>query len=50
MGVAAAGLITGPVITTSGLHNTVAVTAALFVVGALASAAGIRNPGAAAGG
>jgi EmrB/QacA subfamily drug resistance transporter len=44
VGIAFAGLITGPVITTSGLHNTVAVTAALLVVGALTSAVGIRNP------
>lgn len=50
VGIAVAGLITGPVITTSGLHSTAAVTAALFVVGALASAAGIRNPGGAGGG
>lgn len=42
--IAFAGLITGPVITTSGLHGTAAVTAALFVAGAAASAVGIRNP------
>jgi EmrB/QacA subfamily drug resistance transporter len=42
--IAFAGLITGPVITTSGLHATAAVTAALFVAGAVASAVGIRNP------
>ena len=42
--IAFAGLITGPVITTPGLHGTAAVTAALFLAGALASAVGIRNP------
>lgn len=42
--IAFAGLITGPVITTSGLHGTAAVTAGLFIAGALASAVGIRNP------
>ena len=42
--IAFAGLITGPVITTAGLHATSLVTAALFVAGALASAVGIRNP------
>ena len=42
--IAFAGLITGPVITTSGLHGTAAVTAALFIAGAVASAVGIRNP------
>ncbi|MCB5273888.1 Multidrug resistance protein Stp [Arthrobacter sp. SO5] len=49
VGVAFAGLITGPVITTSGLHATVAVTAALFALGALCSAVGIRNPAVAVG-
>ncbi|MGY2745766.1 MFS transporter [Arthrobacter sp. UYCu723] len=46
--IAFAGVITGPAVTTSGLHNTSAVTAALFVVGAVSSAVGIRNrpPGA----
>ena len=42
--IAFAGLITGPVITTPGLHGTAAVTAALFLAGAVASAVGIRNP------
>lgn len=42
--IAFAGLITGPVITTAGLHGTAAVTAALFLAGAVASAVGIRNP------
>lgn len=42
--IAFAGLITGPVITTAGLHATALVTAALFVAGAVASAVGIRNP------
>ncbi len=49
VGVAFAGLITGPVITASGLHATVAVTAALFALGALCSAVGIRNPAAVVG-
>ncbi|MET3919716.1 MFS transporter [Arthrobacter sp. UYEF20] len=43
VGIAVAGVITGPAVTTSGLHNTSAVTAALFVVGAVCSAVGIRN-------
>lgn len=42
--IAFAGLITGPVITIAGLHATAAVTAALFLTGAVASAVGIRNP------
>lgn len=42
--IAFAGLITGPVITTAGLHGTAAVTAGLFIAGAAASAVGIRNP------
>ena len=42
--IAFAGLITGPVITTSGLHGTAMVTAGLFIAGAAASAVGIRNP------
>ena len=44
VGIAAAGLITGPVITTSGVTSTVMVTAGLFTAGAMASAVGIRNP------
>ncbi|QDW30263.1 MFS transporter [Arthrobacter sp. KBS0702] len=42
--IAFAGLITGPVITTAGLHGTAMVTAGLFIAGAAASAVGIRNP------
>ncbi len=42
--IAFAGLITGPVITTAGLHGTAMVTAGLFIAGAVASAVGIRNP------
>jgi len=42
--IAFAGLITGPAITTAGLHATAAVTAGLFAAGAIASAVGIRNP------
>lgn len=43
--IAFAGLITGPQITTVGLHATAAVTAVLFTAGAAASALGIRDPG-----
>jgi len=42
--IAFAGLIVGPVFTRQGLYNALVVTAALFVVGAVASAVGIRNP------
>lgn len=42
--IAFAGLIVGPVFTRQGLYNALIVTAALFVVGAVASAVGIRNP------
>lgn len=42
--IAFAGLITGPVITTAGLHGTAMVTAGLFIAGAATSAVGIRNP------
>jgi EmrB/QacA subfamily drug resistance transporter len=42
--IAFAGLIIGPVFTRQGLYNALVVTAALFVVGAVASAVGIRNP------
>jgi len=45
--IAFAGLIVGPVFTRQGLYNALVVTAALFVVGAVASAVGIRNPEAA---
>lgn len=41
--IAFAGLITGSVVTTPGLHRTVLVAAALLTAGALASAVGIRN-------
>jgi EmrB/QacA subfamily drug resistance transporter len=44
VGIAFAGLITGPVITTTGLHGATVVTAALFLSGAATSAVGIRNP------
>lgn len=52
--IAFAGLIVGPVFTRDGLYNALLVTAGLFVLGAVASAVGIRNPvrdpaGAAAG-
>ncbi|MEC5180737.1 MFS transporter [Arthrobacter sp. CG_A4] len=49
VGIAAAGLITGPEITTSGVVSTVVVTAVLFFAGAVASAVGIRNRPATAG-
>ncbi|PVZ56770.1 MFS transporter [Arthrobacter sp. H-02-3] len=42
--IAFAGVITGPEVTTAGLQRTMAVTAALFLAGALISAVGIRNP------
>ncbi|SDP04919.1 drug resistance transporter, EmrB/QacA subfamily [Arthrobacter sp. ok909] len=42
--IAFAGAITGPAVTTAGLQRTMAVTAALFLAGALISAVGIRNP------
>jgi len=42
--IAFAGLIVGPVFTRQGLYNALIVTAALFVIGAAASAVGIRNP------
>ncbi|GAA2141781.1 MFS transporter [Arthrobacter humicola] len=42
--IAFAGVITGPAVTTAGLQRTMAVTAALFLAGALISAVGIRNP------
>jgi predicted MFS family arabinose efflux permease len=41
--IALAGVVTGPAVTTAGLHRTMAVTAALFVAGAVTSAVGIRN-------
>ena len=49
VGIAAAGLITGPEITTSGVVSTAVVTAVLFFAGAVASAVGIRNRLATAG-
>jgi MFS family permease len=42
--IAFAGLIVGPVFSRQGLYNALIVTAVLFVVGAVASAVGIRNP------
>lgn len=42
--IAFAGVITGPAVTTAGLHRTMAITAVLFLAGALTSAVGIRNP------
>jgi hypothetical protein len=42
--IAFAGVIVGPVFTRQGLDNALLVTAALFVIGGLASAVGIRNP------
>lgn len=42
--IAFAGVITGPAVTTAALQRTMAVTAALFLAGALISAVGIRNP------
>lgn len=41
--IAFAGLIVGPVFTREGLYNALLVTAALFGLGAVASAVGIRN-------
>jgi len=42
--IAFAGVIVGPVFTRQGLYNALLVTAALFLIGAAASAVGIRNP------
>lgn len=42
--IAFAGLIIGPVFSRQGLYNALVVTAALFLLGAVASAVGIRNP------
>ncbi|WP_416404468.1 MFS transporter [Arthrobacter sp. LFS091] len=42
--IAFAGVIVGPVFARQGLDNALLVTAALFVIGGLASAVGIRNP------
>ncbi|TVU63375.1 MFS transporter [Paenarthrobacter nitroguajacolicus] len=42
--IAFAGVIVGPVFTRQGLYNALVVTAGLFLIGAVASAVGIRNP------
>ncbi|SDW34484.1 drug resistance transporter, EmrB/QacA subfamily [Arthrobacter sp. cf158] len=42
--IAFAGVIVGPVFSRDGLYNALLVTAGLFLIGAVASAVGIRNP------
>lgn len=42
--IAFAGVIVGPAFTRLGLYNALVVTAGLFLIGAVASAVGIRNP------
>jgi EmrB/QacA subfamily drug resistance transporter len=42
--IAFAGVIVGPVFSREGLYNALLVTAVLFLIGAVASAVGIRNP------